>query len=137
MQQLAELNLRIVGMEHDHRVQQMFPERRDGGEGKTLRNPREFEGEMLRNLLSGGQIENAGQSIFLLEDTPNPGVLLDALQSAFVFQAKARGCAVVPDIDYGVIIFRHWVSGDGVAGSNLHIRLPANKEVVLNQRELN
>ena len=107
------------------------------GEGQVHVDGLKLVHQMHQNLDARGQIQDASDLTLALERSAHAFVLLGAFQAALIFQRKACSFLADPHFDNGVVVLLIGRSRNGVKGCDFQLRLPADEQVLVRQRQMN
>ena len=93
--------------------------------------------QMNQDLDARSQIQDASDLALALECSTHAFVLLGALQTALIFQGKARSFFADPHFYDGVVVLLIGRPRNGVKGCDFYLRLPAGEQVLVRKCQLN
>ncbi len=124
-------------MGYDRCVEQQFGEVRGICESQVGRDRLEFVHQVNKDFNPGSQVQDAADLLFRFERLADSLILPRTLQAALIFECKTHSLIAQPNINDRVIILLIRGTGNVVKGRNFHIRMPAGKQVLTSQSELN
>lgn len=92
---------------------------------------------MHKDFNTSSQVQDAPDLLFRFERLADSLILPRTLQAALILKCKTHSLVAQPNINDRVIVLLIRGTGNVVKGRNLYIRVPAGKQVLTSQSQLN